>query len=1259
MNNLKTQIDHYKSFENVPGGPGVEHLDPKAKEALYQGTNAVRTVSAREAFVKYLEQKQHDLPKANVAAGENFAEPISAVKFLGSAGLKLYKAALEEEMSSRSYRDAVFNQATKFLAGPRLEKRPIVIIAGPSASGKSYATDTIIEKLKEMPKKIGAEEGNYLACVDNGIGREVSQMRKLLIRTSNIYGYKGIKDLHANSDALTKAKKYVKNAANIDSKFGMVIPDTYAKWGKIPGVAEAKTQFLKDNMVGDRQVIFSEVIEDVGKTFKESVNFMGNDRAWMKGVVTLPLTRLDRIVLNDTKDLAESKKYGASGFSSGVSGSKNAMKTYLELAGDNALTITIKNDLILLKKACKKPERWEKATLKDQDAKLFSAKTYQAWQNKMQGVGLEEYAKTYFKKTNEQPETWEKCDKSDPKGKIFPLNIVKEWESSDKSVGLMAYSVGKTLICSSALESQCAQTKTKALPAQSVEQFLQHAYVKKLTQRAIDTAMMQRGKLLYDPQGRFLIELTLTNHEKEDFKEAFGKEPSKTTTLSIDVSNIPALHEDFKKQYGLKDAQIKQLAPIRGSIIPLQQELYFHLRLCSRVYLKMESTFGFVDNVSPEQMKQAHSRAMAEVNKLIVAAFQKALKKATKHDKLDDVLFIQLLDKARSTISSKAHELLLQEIENISGQTLTPELKNISQEDIKALAKVLTATSNDLLHIDNDLNLATWISGSGVSAHNRGEGEQYLADRQIVNVSLNEKLSCRQRLQIRVPSLDVKEGIPADQIIRDVRQKLNAINHRYEMKKNIRPNALGVKAFSYNLFTSLNDPSGDSKENKQSEGASHILQGAHQYNLSQLRSNGIKHSPVFCFVQNISVNGVGDNLGYKGNDLQKEVTLMSNLSLVHHLMDEKEDVATKSKAKVIFDRYYKYLNQENREPYFSQSQEGQLAMLDIRALKLSWVNNIDQSKSLNQDIFAQTKCALKNMMAHNFHYSHKFSKLFQSLSVFVEDASISGCKSGNEGSELINGRISVLDNAMQNPNSSIAKITCALATAVKPKQIWKLATQLKNAVDKKYDLHLQGAASLISVADQGGPSKLNAKSGFFSKLFSKIRSFFDKNHGEDSKSRLLHQNYAKEMQAHEGMAKKMVDAHKTSKARPKVAPTKQNTIVMTENPLYNEEASREKDKDRALIEELVAIIASVEDDEQALYQVLNKALNEIKTTFDRKKVHRAMKHLNYAIETLEPSNQDELNQFKEKLLKRIGPELIMRDDHSEVCVPTMKPKKSS
>ena len=124
----------------------------------------------------------------------------------------------------------------------------------------------------------------------------------------------------------------------------------------------------------------------------------------------------------------------------------------------------------------------------------------------------------------------------------------------------MAYSVAKTLICSSALESQCAQTKTKALPAQSVEQFLQHAYIKKLTQRAINTAMMQRGNLLYDPQGRFLMELTLTNHDKEDFKEAFGKEPTKTTTLSIDVSNIPALHEDFKKQYGLKDAQIKQLA---------------------------------------------------------------------------------------------------------------------------------------------------------------------------------------------------------------------------------------------------------------------------------------------------------------------------------------------------------------------------------------------------------------------------------------------------------------------------------------------------------------------------------------------------------------------------------------------------------------------------------------------------------------------------------------------------------------------------
>ena len=48
-------------------------------------------------------------------------------------------------------------------------------------------------------------------------------------------------------------------------------------------------------------------------------------------------------------------------------------------------------------------------------------------------------------------------------------------------------------------------------------------------------------------------------------------------------------------------------------------------------------------------------------------------------------------------------------------------------------------------------------------------------------------------------------------------------------------------------------------------------------------------------------------------------------------------------------------------------------------------------------------------MSNNKHHSHDNAKTIQALSVFVEQAAISGCKSGNERAEAINKWVAVLD----------------------------------------------------------------------------------------------------------------------------------------------------------------------------------------------------------------------------------------------------------
>lgn len=68
------------------------------------------------------------------------------------------------------------------------------------------------------------------------------------------------------------------------------------------------------------------------------------------------------------------------------------------------------------------------------------------------------------------------------------------------------------------------------------------------------------------------------------------------------------------------------------------------------------------------------------------------------------------------------------------------------------------------------------------------------------------------------------------------------------------PPPIEVKAFVYNLYTSLNHTL-EGKGNKQTQGAEQILLGAHAFNKAQ-------GAGPLCFVQNIPINGFGAKLGY-------------------------------------------------------------------------------------------------------------------------------------------------------------------------------------------------------------------------------------------------------------------------------------------------------------------------------------------------------------------------------------------------------------
>lgn len=655
----------------------------------------------------------------------------------------------------------------------------------------------------------------------------------------------------------------------------------------------------------------------------------------------------------------------------------------------------------------------------------------------------------------------------------------------------------------------------------------QRSYIERINREAERLALANIDELHFDPQGRVLINVVPTEEERTLFKEATGREPSTTTTVSIDVSAHPALQAAYMQQYGLTGPQFEQISKIKGSIIPLQQEFHFHLGLAGRTYTAMDK-----ERFPEDKMNAAHEAAMARVNKEVISAFQKALDKATdpKTGLIDDVKLIKEMDKARKAIFSKAHDIFVEEVVVATGERLTK--KDMKAMDVKHTAEITTASSNDFLHVGRPytdpsykgkpLGQYTLIEGTEVTAHDRGPGIEHLANRQIMTYAITDDFQGTPRIQIRTPSLDVKEGIISEQdrkkgkkgiteeeAITDVAAKLEHLQTFYNMQDVKANPVLGTKAFTYNLLTALNDNLEGGK-NKQSQGARFILAGSHEYNAKQLNES---KDPVFCFVQNISVNGFGDSLGYDGNDLKTEATLMSEMAMLYNLGAEGDNKDTKINA--VFKNYEDYLKSNPREQFFSQSKFGKEAIEQIKAIKGQWAQEAQQQNLDGSDTVAKAKGALKAMMANDLHHQHEFAKVIQAMSIFTEQASIAGCKSGNERAQAIAGRVSDLDDVAHDDNDPVVKAMVELANA-SPKDVEAKAQNLKSQIDQKYDKKLQGGVAAISHLDQGAAAKVNAKRG--------LAGLYNRNYAEESTLEHLHQDKAGKMQAHKGLTKEMTAA---------------------------------------------------------------------------------------------------------------------------------------
>jgi hypothetical protein len=927
-------------------------LDNRSRKALYQSREKEKQASKkhREKFIKYLmDEREKDIPEQTKKQRDKLETKDAAIpmdKLLTKKGIELYQLALMEERNSEEYMNAVFIKSTEHYDGPKWKEPIAVPVGGPSGCGKSFSAKAIIKAidkdLNENNKVVpDSDEGNDVVSIDGGVGREVSQMRKLVIQLANHKGYTYVTDLADKSKALDSVKEDVKKAAMLGGKdkkpLSLVIPETFSKTGGYIKTATdvAKKQygddFLKSLQRKYKKQVYYSRIKGEGQGNDEPnpavVEFKGIQRSAKTDFTSQPMGEYDLNIA--PKLICESKAYSAGpmklSFTAGVKGSKAVEKRYKRLFPEGRV-YNIDYDLILVGK--KADGHWETPP-NDQttETQAISQRVYDEWLT----LNAESRPNLF---------DYEASVRGDPRFDV---------------------------ICN-------LMSKNAPVASDSSLQTREHEGLKNLTvhqlnaciQRVNSAVISKPDDLLFDPQGR-----VITRDTFEGFEHG--------VTVSFDINQNNDLKQAFKTKLNkiAQDNQIFLDSSIidvyidldnKSNIIPLQQELYFHLRLALRVYQAQLPS----DVVIEEDALQAiHDEAMKKVNERVMEELARALPASYKNQGIDVPTLNTELDKARKPLLTDAHQFLFEEMKKNESFSSINLLK--SKDIYKHCAERTTATADHLLHLDNHMKLATVISGSDITAHDRDFGVEHLADMQIqaYQYDHNTLMATSRpstRTQVRVPSLAVKDvetlskgkieinygtlltteivdfddvGSASEEVLevyyqnalkeekgacfikdeigtdfyckimqndgpqfdlykldpskvkrlihqviqRDVADRLQELSDCHFRDDEPVGDGQKPKAFIYNLLTTLNGTlnpfdSYDESKNFQNESLEFILKGAHQYN--QTKKPG---SPL-CFVQAIGVNGFGKALGYgTGDRLQDEATLMSEMALLHTVYD--------------------------------------------------------------------------------------------------------------------------------------------------------------------------------------------------------------------------------------------------------------------------------------------------------------------------------------------------------------------------------------
>ncbi|KTD69436.1 hypothetical protein Lste_2594 [Legionella steelei] len=339
------------------------------------------------------------------------------------------------------------------------------------------------------------------------------------------------------------------------------------------------------------------------------------------------------------------------------------------------------------------------------------------------------------------------------------------------------------------------------------QEYLQQKVLEKVvTARKRDTREpILQDNLLFDPQGRLVYELTLSEEEQDevlkkmeeavgrpnvavrrvgiDLKDALkdtlgGRTPTDTTLCSIDLSGEGSdvhmkLRDSFLAKYGPQPLPSHQ----RASQVASFEETYAHMCLMAGTCERRSITFGTDKRtISKDAWQDIRHKAAQKLQTEVAKVYKEAVKNAT--DRKTGVVDVEKLNKslakARTELAAAAKKAVIEEVvaylkeqkvdplkeQKLGRDEILKYMQQLSSSLDKHKFTAHTATGYDYFYTSNYLQQGMLISGTQQTAHEKPEflpgkrAEDQAAYRRVAYTyrDKNGELQPTSAMSARIPS---------------------------------------------------------------------------------------------------------------------------------------------------------------------------------------------------------------------------------------------------------------------------------------------------------------------------------------------------------------------------------------------------------------------------------------------------------------------------------------------------------------------------